>query len=80
MTTARIFIDTNALRANRKDNGCRPTITTDAEDGRHQTHGVSIYGPDGSEVARLAYEPDDPWSGTAEVWVEVLDGSTVKFR
>jgi len=76
--TSRIFIDTNALRANRKDKGCRPCIVVDGPDGRREAHGLVI-SADGVEIARLVYDPDKPWSGTAEVWVEVAPGKSIEF-
>lgn len=70
----RVWIDKDALRANREDGGARPVfiVDDDVTGERGARHQVEILDSQGQVVARLATGPKVPTKGAGNVtaWVE----------
>ena len=61
----RIHVDQHAIRANAKDGGKRPVLTVKNYQTNRKAHRVRIDGP-----SELVYQPDNPLSCGARVWIE----------
>lgn len=60
-----IHIDQHSIRENRKTGSRKPVITVKTYKSNQKAYGVSIHGP-----STLCYQPDDPLSCGATVWIE----------
>lgn len=61
----RIHVNQHNIRANKKDQGNRPTITVKTYKHNLYGHEVEILGP-----SKLIYSPEKPLSCGARVWIE----------
>lgn len=60
-----IHIDQHSIRENRKTGSRKPVITVKTYKSNQKAYGVIIHGP-----SKLCYQPDDPLSCGATVWIE----------
>ena len=75
-----VHVAQDAIRANTKDGGTRPAIIVrrGSKPSRHDS--VDITGPDGTIVGTFHYQPHQPLSCGARVWLELSEGFDAQPR
>lgn len=68
----RIHINQHHIRANAKDGTALPVITVKTYNSNDYAHEAKIM-HDGEVVATIKYQPDDPLSCGARVWIETRE-------
>ncbi|MGD9725451.1 MAG: hypothetical protein AB7L09_00970 [Nitrospira sp.] len=65
-----IHVNQHAIKSNRKNGTTNPVLTVKTYKSNQYGHEAIITGPDGEEVARIVYRPENPLSCGAHVWIE----------
>jgi hypothetical protein len=65
-----IHVNQAIIKSNHKTGARAPVLTVKTYDSNTYGHQAIIYDKDGNEVARVVYNPDNPLSCGARVWVE----------
>jgi hypothetical protein len=65
-----IHVNQHKIKANAKNGTEDPVLTIKTYKSNTYAHTAIIYGQDGLEAARIIYQPDDPLSCGARVWIE----------
>ena len=65
-----IHVNQHVIRSNVKSGVREPVLTCKTYKNNTYAHEAIIYGQDGLEAARVIYQPDDPLSCGAKVWIE----------
>jgi hypothetical protein len=65
-----IHVNQHRIKHNRKTGEKLSVITVKDYKQNAYGHTASIKGPDGEELARVVYRPDQPLSCGAHVWIE----------
>lgn len=72
-----IHVNQHNIRANIKGKNL-PVITVKNYKENNYGNEVIIFGNDGEEVARIIYNPDNPLSCGARVWIETKNKILIK--
>ena len=65
-----IHVNQHKLKANTKNGTSDPILTVKTYKDNRYAHEAVILGPDGEELARVAYRPHKPLSCGARCWIE----------
>lgn len=68
--TTIVHVNQFAIRRNSKEGTDEPVLTCKTYKSNEYAHEAVIRLPDGTEVGRFRYEPEDPLSCGAKVWFE----------
>jgi hypothetical protein len=73
-----IHVNQHIIKSNRKNNECSPVLTVKTYKSCDYGHNVEILDKNGAVVAIVRYEPENPLSCGAHVWIETLNDVIVK--
>lgn len=65
-----IHVNQHIIRSNSKNNEDNPVITCKTYKENKYAHEAIVYGQDGLEACRIIYNPNNPLSCGAKVWIE----------
>jgi len=65
-----IHVNQHVIKSNRKTGENKPVLTVKTYKSNDYAHDVEILDAEGNVVARVIYQPDNPLSCGAHVWIE----------
>lgn len=75
-----IHVNQHVIKANMRAGADDPVLTVKTYKGNDYAHEAVIRLPDGTEVGRFIYRPEDPLSCGAKVWFETTQEVEVLTR
>lgn len=73
-----IHVNQHVIRDNKKNDKRNPPITIKTYNSNNYGTGVNILDKDGNVVAKVVYNPDNPLSCGAHVWIETYSKTEIE--